>query len=62
MSDSEELCHKNLKTLKPYQFEPEKEVITDADESEEELEESDDGSQNKATNESVENTAWCKCS
>ena len=50
------------KLLKPYQFEPEKEVITDNDESKEDSEQSDGGSQNLATNECIGNTAWCECS
>lgn len=57
----EELVDK-FKCLKPYQFEPEKEVITDTDDSEEDSEESDGESQNQATNERIGNTAWCECS
>ena len=45
-----------FKSLKRCRFEPEKEVITDTDESEEYSEQSDDGSQNVVTNERTENT------
>ena len=45
-----------FKSLKRCRFEPEKEVITDTDESEEYSEQRDDGSQNVVTNERIENT------
>ena len=51
-----------FKSIKVYQFEPEKEVITDTNESEEDSEESDNESQNLATNGRTENNAWYKCS
>ena len=44
----EELVNK-FKSLKPYQYEPDKEVMTDSDESEQDSEESDNCSQILAT-------------
>ena len=61
-SDSLEELVDQFKCLKPYQFEPEKEVVSETDESGEDSEESDGESQNLATNERVGNTAWCECS
>lgn len=53
----------NFKSLKPYQFEPEQEVISDTDKSEEDSEEMGDGSQNLAASERIKNTnVWCECS
>lgn len=48
----------NFKSLKPYQFEPEQEVISDTDNSQ-----NSDGSQNLAASERIKNTnVWCECS
>ena len=60
----EELADK-LNCLKPYQFEPEKELVKDTDESEEECSEEIDGeSQSQTVKERTGNTTWgecCKC-
>ena len=57
----EELTDK-FNCLKPYQFEPEKELVKDTDESEEECSEESDGeSQSQRVKERTGNTTWCEC-
>ena len=48
--------------LKPYQFEPEKELVKDTDEIEEECSEGSDGeSQSQTVKERTGYTTWCEC-
>ena len=48
--------------LKPSQFEPEKELVKDTDEIEEECSEGSDGdSQSQTVKERTGNTTWCEC-
>ena len=57
----EELADK-FNCLKPYQFEPEKELVKDTNESEEESsEESDGDSQSQTVKERTGNTTCCEC-
>ena len=57
-----EKLNDRFKSFNSYWSKPEKEVITDTGENEEDSEESDDGGQNLATNDRIGDITRCECS